>query len=141
MLRPVKVLLQRELRAGMHGDAFHLKTVALVERPIGAPRPMHLLGFRRRSVAGGLEPIDHELHVLIPVLGGDKHRIRGRDHDEVLDTERRDERSLGADVAVVRVDALGGTEGDGAIRVLAGMSEPLRDRSGPAFTPLVSAPS
>jgi hypothetical protein len=92
-------------------------------------------------VTGSLEPVDHELHVLIPVLGGDEHRIRGGNHDEVLDPEGRDERPLGADVAVARVDALGGTEGDGAIRVLAGMSEPLRDRSGPAFTPLVSAPS
>ncbi len=53
---------------------------------------------------GLLNRLDDLLDVLGAILGGDENAVVGRDDDEVVDAQRRDQVAVGADVAVGGVE-------------------------------------
>ena len=96
--------LQRQPAAGLHQDALDLIAVAVVERVIVAPRPMHgdvILGDAGSHL---LQPV-HELPHAVDVLSvGHQNRILARHHHEILDPEQAHQRLVGGGVGALRVD-------------------------------------
>src|ERR1700716_4524508 len=74
-----------------------------MDRLVVAPGPVHTERLRRGTVAVGLETFDELADVLIMISGGHQHDVRRRGDDEIINAERRDQRSLAAYVAPRRV--------------------------------------
>ncbi|MCY1294388.1 hypothetical protein D9M70_436800 [compost metagenome] len=101
MFGAVVVHLQRELRAGLHGDVLDLVAGPRIHRVIGAPRTAHrtmALGFHPSL---GVHAADQFLDLLHLVLVGDHHRVLGVHHHQVVDTEQGDQLGAAVDEAVV----------------------------------------
>ena len=97
------VLLQREPPARLDDDALDLMTVAIVDRLIGSPGPVHpdvILGHLRRH---RLQLRDQPLQPVGVLLPGDQHGVLGRDHHEVVDAFERDQRAVGRYVAIAGI--------------------------------------
>ena len=87
MLGAVMMHLQREDAAGLHHDVLHLDALAIVDRAISAPGPMHERVRDELAAIAALQPGDKLLDVLRAIAARDHDRVRGRDDDEILDAE------------------------------------------------------
>jgi hypothetical protein len=88
----------------LHHNAFDLIALALIERLIRAPRPVHLqmvLGQRRSDL---LELADHPPQSVARLAPRHQDRIRGGDDDHIVDAEQGNELFLRGDVGAARVD-------------------------------------
>ena len=84
------VALQRQRRAWMDVDAFHLETVADNEAFEPAPRAVILGEGRRLRRALGLERIDRLFNVLRPRHIRNQHGIVHRNRHDVLEPDAHD---------------------------------------------------
>jgi len=119
MLGAMVVHLQRQLGARLDRDVLDLHAAAIVDRAVCAPGTVH--GRQRVGliVPLGQEPRDQPLDLLGAIAGRHHDRIVGRDDDEVLDPDRRDQTVLRTQIAVARVlgDDLAGKRIAGGILV------------------------
>ncbi len=118
VLGAVVVHLQREARAGLHGDVLDLEAAAHVHRVVGAPRAVDLAVVLGLATALGVEVLDHVLDVLHPVLVGDHHGVLGFHHHDVLQADHRDQLAVAVHQAVVAVVDQHVALGDVAVGVL-----------------------
>src|SRR5262249_19448506 len=96
-------LLQRQLGAGLHGDALDLIAMSLLDRFIEAPWAVDAARAHRDLALLLLEPLHQALHFLVVVLARHQYDIVGRHHDQVLDSDGGDQGPFAAQVAVAAV--------------------------------------
>src|SRR5258708_31461746 len=94
MLGPMEMLLQRQLSAGLHHDAFDLVTRARIDSLIVAPGSVDPPVLDRLAPIFGLEMLDQFLYVLCLVTRGDEHGVAGRDNDHVVEPDDGREHSV-----------------------------------------------
>ena len=94
------VLLQRQPAARLHDDALDLVTIAIVDRLVTAPGPVHLDVILGDLGGDGLELRHQPLQAVGVLLARHQHGVLGGDHHEIVDAFQRHQRPVGRDVAV-----------------------------------------
>src|SRR5690349_13939240 len=75
VLGALAMQLQRDRRAGLHHQAFHLIALARVDRLVVAPRTVDAPVAQVLGAVGALQVLDHLAHVLAARAVGDEQRV------------------------------------------------------------------
>ena len=97
------VFLQAKLFTRLDHNAFHLKTLALVDALIPAPGAEYLLVREVLAAIVGFQPIHQFFHILHPILVRDQHHVRGFDDDQIRHAQCGYHSRLGAHKVIRRV--------------------------------------
>ena len=96
------VHLHRQPFTRLHGDAFHLVTLASVDGVIFAPRAVDFTVNMVFVAAIGLDLLHHFFNVLHGITVGNQHRVFGLHDHQIFHPYRGDKARFGVDVAVFR---------------------------------------
>ena len=102
------MLLQRKPLARLHDDALDLMALAVVDRLIGTPGPMHLEVLCGHLGRDRLHLRDQPLQPVGVLLARHQHGVLGGHHHEIVDAFQRDQRLVGRDIAVAGILEHGG---------------------------------
>src|SRR5690606_34744347 len=103
VLGAVVVHLQRQLRAGAHGDVLDLVAVAVVHRVVAAPGAVDGAVALGLLAVPGVQGVDQLLDVLHRALVGDHHGVLGLHHHHVVHADQGDQLGRAVHEAVVAV--------------------------------------
>src|SRR5882762_9835589 len=133
VLGAVMMQLQRERRAGVYLQAFHLEARPVLDAVVAAPGTEHLPMQRILGAPQLFQPQHQLLHVLYVILRRHQHRVLGLDDHVVLESHRGHQAALGIQVAPVGVFAEHVPAYDVTVRV--GVARLVERRPGADITP------
>ena len=93
--------LQRKFFPRRDHDSLGLKPFPCIDAFVVSPWPVDTLVHQWFVALRGLECLDHVFYALGVLFAGDQNRIRGFDDDHVLDTDRRNQAAVCADVGIL----------------------------------------